>query len=119
MLVLLPPPRDEQPYFQITPLDAGQVQLREEMLVSDPEDRRLALPALSFLLRQSEGKTNILFDLGIKKDISQYAPAMQEMINRFFRPCSADPDVLQSLQDSEAKLAATDITHVIISHLHW
>jgi len=120
MLVRLPPPSENQPFFRLTPLDAGQVQASEEMFVSDPEKgHKRQLPALSFLLQHSDSKTNILFDLGIKKDVSQYAPATRAMIDRFFRPCGADPDVVRSLQESEAKLAPTDITHVILSHVHW
>jgi glyoxylase-like metal-dependent hydrolase (beta-lactamase superfamily II) len=120
MLVQLPPSRDNQPYFQITPLDAGQVQVLEELLVSDFEPgRRLKVPALSFLLQHSDTKANVLFDLGVAKDISKYAPAAQEMIKQFFSPYKADPDVVQSLQDCEAKLTPTDITHVILSHVHW
>jgi glyoxylase-like metal-dependent hydrolase (beta-lactamase superfamily II) len=118
--VQLPPPCDDQPYFQVTPLDTGQLQLPEEMLVSDSEpDRRLDVPALSFLLRHTGTKANVLFDLGIKKDLSKYAPAAQERIKQLFSPCKADPDVVQSLQDCEAKLAPTDITHIIVSHVHW
>lgn len=120
MLTLLPAHTENQAYFKITPLDAGNLSLREAMLVSDTDpEQRVTVPAVAFLLQHSSKKHSVLFDLGINKDITKYSPAAQDRIKTYFQPCSADPDVVDSLEASGAALTAEKISHVIISHVHW
>jgi glyoxylase-like metal-dependent hydrolase (beta-lactamase superfamily II) len=120
MLVRLPPPRENQAYFTLTPLDAGSLEIPEEFVVSDPTPGgRLPVPSLAFLLRHSSSNFNVLFDLGIKKDLTLYAPASLDWIKENFEPTSGDPDVLDSLQNSGTGLSPTDITHIVLSHIHW
>ena len=114
----LPSASGSQPFFTVTPLQAGVLGLREHMFVSDPEpDKMNIVPSLSFLLRASSSKTMILFDLGIKKELKEYSPNTQLSIMN--RPCAANPDVNDSLKMQSNPLSPEDITHVILSHIHW
>jgi hypothetical protein len=120
MHVELPPPSDNQPFLVLTPLYAGQATVPEYMVVSDPEpDKTFVAPALSFLLRHSSSGTNILFDLGIKKDLSDYAPSTQKGIIRILSPCSGDPGLVDSLRDSGTGVSPADVSIIFISHIHW
>jgi len=120
MLVQLPPSREDQSYFTITPLHGGSLELPEEFVVSDvTPGKRLPIPSLAFLLRHSSSKINILFDLGIKRDLAQYSPSVQNSMKKHFGPVSGNPDVLESLQNSGTGISPTDITHIILSHIHW
>lgn len=115
----LPPARENQPFFTVTPFQAGSLALRERLFVSDPHpDKFIIVPSLSFLLQASSGKA-ILFDLGIKKDLREYSPKTHLSIINYFSPCNANPDVIGSLKTQSNPLGPEDITHVIISHIHW
>jgi glyoxylase-like metal-dependent hydrolase (beta-lactamase superfamily II) len=120
MTMPLPPPVTDQPYFKLTPLESGHLTLKEEMLVSNPEPNKcLTVPTLSFLLQHSSGKHKVLFDLGIRKDLNDYPPVVVESIGSYFFPCGAEPDVGDALRGLANGVSEDDITHVIISHIHW
>jgi len=120
MLVLLPQPSQNQPYFNITTLEGGFLSLPEQVVVSDPNPDRIAtVPSLAFLLRHTSDNHKVLFDLGINKDLSKYTPATIDWIKKYFLPVSANPDVIDSLKNSGHGLTPSDITHVILSHVHW
>lgn len=120
MLTLLPSPRPSQAFFKVTPLYAGYLTAPEQTFVTDVDPKsKVEIPSIAFLLQHSTSKYNILFDLGIKKNVSKYSPASIKWIENNFRPCSGDPDVLDSLLRSGKGVKAKDVTHIIISHLHW
>jgi len=116
----LPPSLAGQAFFTVTPLEAGSLGLREHLFVSDGDpDKVLPVPSLSFLLRSSSSANAILFDLGIKKDPTGYSPSTQSSLDSHFSPCKGDPDVVDSLNKQAGPLDPKDITHVILSHIHW
>ncbi|KAI5926251.1 hypothetical protein F4810DRAFT_699742 [Camillea tinctor] len=124
-------------YVTISALEAGQITLPEPFFVApaDPEKRTL-VPSLSFLIRHpgnnSSEITRIVFDLGVKRDLTGYKPAQQAHIaNR--QPVIVEPDCASSLRwganktDEENVKAeggqlldpSKDINIVILSHVHW
>jgi len=114
----LPSASDNQPFFNVTPLEGGSLGMREHLFVSDPDPEKVTVvPSLCFLMRRSTSGEAILFDLGIKKDMKGYSPITQSSLKTSFAPCKGDPDVTDSLK--KVALEPGDITHVILSHIHW
>ncbi|KAL6867102.1 Metallo-hydrolase/oxidoreductase [Trichoderma novae-zelandiae] len=115
----------------ISALDAGQITLPEHMFVTDADpEKKTLVPSLSFLIRHPEpdgSLTNLVFDLGVKRDL-QYTPAQQEELDTW-RPINTDTDCAQSLRNGVADAVkaddgplldpTTDIDYIIISHAHW
>ncbi|KAL3423875.1 hypothetical protein PVAG01_05622 [Phlyctema vagabunda] len=103
-------------------LDAGYLTLPERFFISPIEDQtaRKTVPSLSFLIqhkcRKTSRLTRIVFDLGIRRDTSQYSPAIRKHITTR-EPVSGLPDVTKSL--SVGGLTPEDIDYVILSHVHW
>lgn len=118
---------DEPPvYVTASALNAGHLTLPEHLFVTDAEpDKRNTVPSLSFLIRHpstSSGAgdhsvTNIVFDLGLKRDLTGYAPAQQPHITQR-QPIITDPDCAASLRNGGLD-PAKDIGMVILSHVHW
>ncbi|KAF3765550.1 hypothetical protein M406DRAFT_60249 [Cryphonectria parasitica EP155] len=81
-------------------------------------DRSL-VSSLSFLLvheDSSSGPKNILFDLGLRRNLQEYITPIREHLHTR-QPMSTSPDVQQSLIDGGVQ--PLDISHVILSHVHW
>ncbi|KAL2205530.1 hypothetical protein CC79DRAFT_1276684 [Sarocladium strictum] len=121
-------------YVTVSALDAGHLTLPEKLFVTDADPKKRAtVPSLSFLIRHStsdgSGKTtNLVFDLGLKRDLTGYPHKQQEHIaNR--HPIISRPDCADSLRfgvnwksesNGETLLdPAKDVDIVIISHVHW
>lgn len=78
------------------------------------------MPSLCFLVRhksKSGNATNVVFDLGLKKQLHGYAPAQQHHITQR-QPVSVEPDTADSLRSGGIN-PANDIDVVILSHVHW
>ncbi|TPX07984.1 uncharacterized protein E0L32_010315 [Thyridium curvatum] len=126
----------EPVYVTVSALDAGHLTLPERLFVTDADpDKRSTVPSLSFLIqhpsspasRPQRSVTNLVFDLGVKRDITGYTPAQQEHIAQR-QPVTTDPDCAASLRygaggstDSGKVLLdpQRDIDVVILSHVHW
>ncbi|KAI1193438.1 hypothetical protein F5X97DRAFT_314322 [Nemania serpens] len=126
-------------YVTVSGLDAGHITLPDYLFVAgaDPEVCT-TVPSLSFLIQhpsptasRSGNVTNLLFDLGVKRDLSGYAAAQQPHVNKR-QPIITDPDCSASLRrgasdGSEGKGVIgeqllnpeKDIDFVILSHVHW
>jgi glyoxylase-like metal-dependent hydrolase (beta-lactamase superfamily II) len=108
-------------------LAAGQFNLPERFFVSplaDPNARK-TVPSLSFLIQHQtppsplspDGQlTRIVFDLGLRRDISKYSPQIQKHLETR-QPMTTSPCVVESL--SAGGLNPDDIDYVILSHVHW
>lgn len=114
----LPPPSANQVYVQVSALEAGHLTLPEHLFVTDAEPEKwVTVPSLSFLVRHPTGPSTLVFDLGIKRDLTAYPVAMHAHIaNR--RPCGAEPDAAASLR-ADGMDEKTDIDYVVLSHCHW
>ncbi|BCS24983.1 MBL fold metallo-hydrolase [Aspergillus puulaauensis] len=103
-------------------LDAGHLTLPEAFFVTPLENQtaRKTVPSLSFLIQHTDQQTSkttrILFDLGIRKVLTDYAERIyKHAMTR--QPLSGVPDTVESL--AAGGLSPDDIDLVILSHLHW
>ena len=115
----LPPPHSDQVYVEISALEGGHLTLPEKLFVTDADpDRRVTVPSLSFLIRHPLGfsgkPTNIVFDLGMKRNLEEFPPALQDHI-RNRQPTILKPDVADFLR--AGGLDPADIDMVILSHV--
>ncbi|OQU95875.1 hypothetical protein CLAIMM_02039 [Cladophialophora immunda] len=120
----LPPPQgNNQVYVSIAALNGGFVTLPERLFVTDADPEKASMvPSMCFLIEHpvagSPGKSErIVFDLGIKRDLSAYAPGMQPHISKR-QPIVTSPDTKESLAKGGLD-AAKDIDYVMLSHVHW
>lgn len=113
----LPKPSSYQTYFEISALEAGFIQLPLAWYVhgAQPTERRI-VPSLAFCLRHSISKAYILFDLGIRKDIQSYSPAIRSLIAKAM-PVTVPHSVDESLR--KGGIQPKDIRTIILSHLHF
>ncbi|RYP65711.1 hypothetical protein DL771_008156 [Monosporascus sp. 5C6A] len=122
----------------VSALDAGQLTLPEHLFITDADpEKHSTVPSLSFLIQHpspspslpSSSVTNLVFDLGIKRDLNRYTPAQQEHTAQR-QPVITQPDCAASLRYGATKEEgatgeevlldpAKDIDIVIISHVHW
>jgi glyoxylase-like metal-dependent hydrolase (beta-lactamase superfamily II) len=132
-------------YVTVSALDAGHLTLPERLFVTDADPgKRTTVPSLSFLIQHpspspsragSSNVTNLVFDLGVKRDLSGYTGAQRTHIAQR-QPVIVDPDCAASLRNGavhgnsgsskkdEAKEEALldparDVDMVILSHVHW
>ncbi|KAI1127849.1 hypothetical protein F5Y10DRAFT_292539 [Nemania abortiva] len=120
-------------YVTISALDAGHITLPDYLFVAgaDPEVRT-TVPSLAFLIQHPSAPpsrggnvTNLIFDLGVKRNLSGYAIAQQPHV-AVRKPIITDPDCSASLRngvgnEDEKELLdpGKDIDYVILSHVHW
>lgn len=131
-------------YVTVSALDAGHLTLPESLFVTDADpDVRATVPSLAFLIQHpsppparphSSSTTNLVFDLGVKRDLAGYAPAQAAHISQR-QPIIVDPDCAASLRrgvDSASGETgkevpggqpllepSTDVDLVVLSHVHW
>lgn len=114
-IVVLPAPAPTQTYVTISALEAGQLTLPEKLFVTDADpERRATVPSLSFLIRH--GSSNLVFDLGLKRDFAGYREAQQHHIAQR-QPTSVSPDVAESLR--RGGVDPREVDTVMLSHVHW
>ncbi|RYP43212.1 hypothetical protein DL768_010032 [Monosporascus sp. mg162] len=126
-------------FVTVSALDAGHLTLPEHLFITDADPEKCnTVPSLSFLIqhpspfpsRPGSSVTNLVFDLGIKRDLDRYTPAQQEHTAQR-QPVITKPDCAASLRYGAAKKEGAtdeeevlldpgkDIDIVIISHVHW
>jgi glyoxylase-like metal-dependent hydrolase (beta-lactamase superfamily II) len=109
-----------KPTLTIHALSAGSLTLPEKFFITpnDP-DAKFAVPSLCFLVQHisPEGKiTRIVFDLGLRRDLTKYPESLQKHCAGR-QPMSTDPDVVKSL--AKGGLTVDDIDYVLLSHVHY
>jgi len=120
----LPLSTDDEAYVTISALEGGHLTLSERFFVTaaDPE-KKTTVPSLCFLIKHpspgNNGRptTNLVFDLGLKRDLNQYTPAMAAHIHNR-QPIITNPDCAGSLRAGGFE-PHTDIDIVMLSHIHW
>jgi glyoxylase-like metal-dependent hydrolase (beta-lactamase superfamily II) len=105
----------------VSALEGGHLTLPERLFVTDADpEKRATVPSLCFLIEHPsrDGKTTkMVFDLGLKRDLTKYPPAQQAHIkNR--QPTILEPDCAGSLRAGGLD-PAKDIDLVMLSHVHW
>ena len=115
--VSLPPPVPDQAYMHVSALEAGIIYLPIEKVIADVEPQIVSCPSLAFLLRHSKTGYQVVFDLGTRRDLDAYPPAVHKPL----RELGISPTVPQTVAESLAKggVAPNEVDAVILSHLHW
>jgi glyoxylase-like metal-dependent hydrolase (beta-lactamase superfamily II) len=87
---------------------------------ADPELTKL-VPSMCFLIQHPRSgggpPERIVFDLGIKREMDQYADGMQDHLSKR-QPIINLPDTKASLEKGGLD-PAKDVDFVILSHTHW
>lgn len=113
----LPSPAENQPYCDVSALEAGDIFLNPKMFIDNATtDEPERAPSLSFLLRHSTNNKKFVFDLGIRKDWKNSPTRIVEWIQKIY-----NVDVQQDVVDSLAKggLTPSDVDTVCLSHSHF
>ncbi|KAG1845721.1 beta-lactamase-like protein [Suillus subalutaceus] len=107
----LPPPSDEQAYMYVSALEAGHLNVPLSLMAADQSDDPIIFPSLAFLLRHSKSNKRVVFDLGIHRNIKEFAPAAIPVV----------PDVKQTASESleAGGVPPSSVDLVVLSHLHW
>ncbi|TFK40569.1 Metallo-hydrolase/oxidoreductase [Crucibulum laeve] len=113
----LPSPRSEQAYCEVSAIEAGQIELPDDLILSNATPGAITTaPSLSFLIQHSKNGHKLLFDLGIRHDWQNYPPAVVENI-RMCNRVEVTEDVVQSL--AKGGLSPSDINIICLSHCHF
>lgn len=118
----LPPPSNNQVYVKVAALNGGFITLPEKNFVSDSDgDKATTAPSMCFLIEhQSAGSSKperIIFDLGIRRNLTQYPAATLHHIAQR-QPVYSTADCKASILNGGLD-PVKDIDYVIISHMHW
>ncbi len=130
-------------FVTVSALDAGHITLPEPLFITDADpEKRNTVPSLSFLIQHPSpsplrggSQINLVFDLGIKRDLDGYTDA-QHAHTAQRQPIITDPDCAASLRygaaggekggnagevsKNEVLLdPGKDVDMVIVSHVHW
>ena len=119
----LPPAKADQAYMNVSALEAGHLTLPlDSILAGAGPYEVITCPSLSFILQHSTLNKRIVFDLGIRRDVGAYPPAVLDSIKE---RDDDKPGIRawpgQAVDESLIKGGASpdQIDAVIISHLHW
>ena len=80
-----------------------------------PEHLEMHCRSLAFLLRHSATSTYFLFDMGVRKDLENFAPAVARILLSV--PTKVPQDVKEGLE--KRGLKPDDIEYICLSHIHW
>ncbi|KAI1362957.1 hypothetical protein F5Y08DRAFT_329737 [Xylaria arbuscula] len=125
---------DKAVYVTVSALDAGHITLPDYLFVKGADPTVCTtVPSLSFLIQHpakpSSGNrslTNLIFDLGVKRDLLGYALPQQPHVAQR-QPIITIPDCAQSLrkgagvehEEEDLIDPQKDIDFIIVSHMHW
>jgi glyoxylase-like metal-dependent hydrolase (beta-lactamase superfamily II) len=115
----LPGPSEHQNYCIVSALEGGEFTMPLDQVVMGVNDR-VSVPSLAFLIRHSSSEQTIVFDLGLRRDIEQYPPAVVAELkdtDTGFAPVNVLQTVAESLLKGGLDPAMVD--YVIYSHLHF
>ena len=118
----LPPSSPNQVNVKVAALNGGFITLPERAFVTnaDPEKASTA-PSMCFLIDHRAPDAikseRMIFDLGIKRDLTKYNPATRKHITER-QPVYSTPDAKSSLLNGGLD-PAKDIDYVVLSHVHW
>ncbi|KAI0364586.1 hypothetical protein BV20DRAFT_955844 [Pilatotrama ljubarskyi] len=113
----LPEPHVNQPYIDVSALEGGMITLPLSFFIKHAAPTEVNVcPSVAFSLRHSSSGTHLVFDLGIRRDVSTYPPVVQGIIAKYM-----PVDVPQTVDESLVKggIDPARVETVVLSHLHW
>lgn len=114
----LPKAAPNQPTIQLRLLEAGDIYIPLWMFVTgEIKDKIQPCPSMAWLLHHPPSNTNLVFDLGLPKDITHFPPPVQERLNNVLK-IKVDRDVYDSLEATNTD-PQQSVNTVILSHLHY
>lgn len=112
----LPPPIEDQAYYEASALQGGFLTLPDRFIVSPAETgAQRVVPCLSFVLTHSRSSSHLVFDLGIDRNVKESSLCKDRHFENW-KP-EVPIDVATSLDRGGLKL--DEISHIILSHVHW
>ncbi|KAG1877212.1 hypothetical protein F4604DRAFT_1581007 [Suillus subluteus] len=109
----LPAPSNEQAYMYVSALEAGHLSVLLDLILAvDQPDEPMVCPSLAFFLHHSKTNKQVVFDLGIHRDIKEFAPAATERFSPVVKQT-----VAESLEAGGVRPSSVGV--VVLSHLHW
>ncbi|KAH0836631.1 hypothetical protein J3R83DRAFT_8349 [Lanmaoa asiatica] len=114
----LPSSTIDQAYMDVSALEAGSLKVPLKNIIAGVSPHEsIRNPSLAFFLRHSRTGYQIVFDLGIRRDIESLPPGVRNRISHF----DFQPEVPQTVSESLKKgsVAPEDVNAVVVSHLHW
>ncbi|KAH8692215.1 beta-lactamase-like protein [Talaromyces proteolyticus] len=105
-------------YVKVSLLPSGFLTLPEHFFCADQDDKsvRNTVPSMSFLLHHPRTGSNIVFDLGLRRNLDDYPRNIHPHL-RTRQPIHTAPDAGESLKKGGLKPSNIDI--VILSHVHY
>ena len=117
----LPASDSNQVFVEVSALNGGWVTLPEKLFVTEVDPNLTkTVPSMCFLVSHPKHEGNperLVFDLGIKREMDQYADGMQDHLSKR-QPIINLPDTKASLEAGGLD-CAKDIDYVVLSHTHW
>ncbi|KIJ29721.1 hypothetical protein M422DRAFT_36866 [Sphaerobolus stellatus SS14] len=116
--VTLPHPAPNQAYTIVSALEAGVLDLPPHLFVADvsKDEKVPTCPSLSFLLKHSKTGEKVVFDLGIRKDITKFTTPIMNLVNGDM-PINVPQDAADSL--AKGGVPPETIKTIIVSHAHF
>ncbi|KAI8711921.1 Lactamase-B domain-containing protein [Fusarium sp. LHS14.1] len=111
-------PRRPFTFPRVSLLPSGFLTLPEHFFCADQRDTsvRNTVPSMSFLIHHPGADFNLVFDLGIRRNLDDYPTDIQpHLCTRL--PIHTYPDVSESLR--RGGLSPSSIDAVILSHVHY
>ncbi|KAK6983991.1 Lactamase-B domain-containing protein [Favolaschia claudopus] len=112
----LPQPRANQPYMEVSALQAGVIRLPNDLIIQGNARTYQACPSLSFYLKHSQSDRHFIFDLGLRRDWDSYPPETKKHYENLM-PCEVPQSVAESCE--KGGIDPANVERVIISHLHF
>ncbi|WVQ78311.1 hypothetical protein IAT38_000396 [Cryptococcus sp. DSM 104549] len=106
------PPSDTS--CKVTVIRTGEISMPLGMMLRMDTKDKIRIPVFTFLIEHPDGR-NVVFDLGLKADLTTYPPVVQSALGR-------NPTVppKKPLAEIVADLVPLDsIEAVVLSHTHW
>ncbi|KAH6975049.1 beta-lactamase-like protein [Ilyonectria sp. MPI-CAGE-AT-0026] len=105
-------------YVELSLLPSGFLTLPEHFFCADQLDKSLrsTVPSMSFFIKHPITNTRIVFDLGLRKNLSNYPANIQAHLQTR-QPIKTIPDASDSLR--AGGLQPEDIDLVVLSHVHY
>ncbi|OCT51769.1 hypothetical protein CLCR_08918 [Cladophialophora carrionii] len=118
MALSLPQMANEEAKVSLRRLSGGYLRLPMHLFVEGSKDDEVrTVPCMSWLIEHGASNQKIIFDLGMRKDIQNYPPAVYHRLQTAVG-CEVPEDVFHTLERLQVDIQS-EIDAVVFSHLHY